>query len=280
MCGIVGIVETDARADAQFVSAMRDRLAHRGPDDAGTWCEDNVGLGHRRLSIIDLSVEGHQPMASADGRFVIVYNGEIYNFAELRDQLPKRSGRGHSDSEILLEAIAAWGVDTTLRRCVGIFALAVYDRVQRELTLARDQLGIKPLYYGWCGRRFVFASELGAFDSLPSAGRTVSRDSLATFLRFSHVAAPHTIYEGFYKLPPGTWLRIGTRDASPGTLAEPITYWSAEEAFARPAASGDTAALEEETLRLLRRSVSSQLVADVPVGAFLSGGIDSSLVVA
>jgi asparagine synthase (glutamine-hydrolysing) len=280
MCGIVGVVESNARADAALVSAMRDRLAHRGPDDAGTWCNENVGLGHRRLSIIDLSVEGHQPMVSADGRFVIVYNGEIYNFAELRAQLPERVWRGHSDTEILLEAIAAWGIDTTLRRCVGIFALAVFDRERRELTLARDQLGIKPLYYGWCGRRFVFASELAAFDSLPSAHRLVSRDSLSMFLRYSQVPAPHTIYEGIYKLPPGTWLCIATHDAPPGTPAEPVTYWSAADAFAQPAAAGDANALEEETLRLLRQSVSSQLVADVPVGAFLSGGIDSSLVVA
>jgi len=280
MCGVIGVVETNGPADAALVSAMRDRLAHRGPDDAGTWCEGNVGLGHRRLSIIDLSAEGHQPMASADGRFVIVYNGEIYNFAELREQLPKRPWRGHSDTEILLEAIAAWGVDATLRRCVGIFGLAVYDRVQGELTLARDQLGVKPLYYGWCGQRFVFASELGAFDALPSSDRRVSRDSLATFLRMSHVPAPHTINEEIYKLLPGTWLRVATRNPVRGTLPEPVAYWSAADACALQVAAGDSAALENELLRLLRQSVSSQLVADVPVGAFLSGGIDSSLVVA
>ncbi len=280
MCGVVGVVETSDPADAVLVSAMRDRLAHRGPDDAGTWCEQNVGLGHRRLSIIDLSAEGHQPMTSADGRFVIVYNGEIYNFAELRQGLPVHDWRGRSDTEILLEAIATWGVDATLRRCVGIFALAVYDRVQRELTLARDHLGVKPLYYGWCGRRFVFASELGAFDSLPSSERRVSRDALAAFLRFSHVPSSQTIYEGMYKLPPGTWLRISTRDPAPGTPPEPTTYWSAAEACARPVAAGDSASLDEEVLHLMRQSVSSQLVADVPVGAFLSGGIDSSLVVA
>ena len=280
MCGVVGVVERGGLADVALVSSMRDRLAHRGPDDAGTWCEDNVGLGHRRLSIIDLSPEGHQPMTSADGRFVIVYNGEIYNFAQLREQLPRRAWRGHSDTEILLEAIAAWGIDTTLRRCAGIFAFAIYDRAQGELTLARDQLGVKPLYYGWCGQRFVFASELGAFDSLPAEDRRVSRDSLSTFLRFSQVPAPHTIYEGIHKLQAGTWLRIGTRSAVRGALPEPVVYWSAADAVARPIAAGDFKTIENEVLRLLRQSVSSQLVADVPVGAFLSGGVDSSLVVA
>ena len=280
MCGLVGIVESRDAADAGLVSAMRDRLAHRGPDDAGTWCEGNVGLGHRRLSIIDLSPEGHQPMISADGRFVIAYNGEIYNFAQLRELLPNRSWRGHSDTEVLLEAFSAWGIDTTLQRCVGIFAIALYDRERGELTLARDHLGVKPLYYGWCGRRFVFASELGAFDSLPYSDRTVSRDSLAAFLRLSHVPAPYTIYEEFRKLEAGTWLTIDTRSVTRGVLPAPARYWSAADAVTGSTHELDGEAIEREALRLLRQSVASQLVGDVPVGAFLSGGIDSSLVVA
>jgi asparagine synthase (glutamine-hydrolysing) len=280
MCGIAGLFELDARADEGLVDAMRDRLSHRGPDDAGTWCEGNVGLGHRRLSIIDLSSEGHQPMASACGRYVIVYNGEIYNFDALRARLPGIAWRGHSDTEVLLAAIAAWGVETTLRRTVGMFAFALYDRARGALVLARDQLGIKPLYYGWCGSRFVFASELSAFDALPLAERRVDRNSLASMLRFSHVPAPHTIYEGMRKLLPGTWLELDTRTRERGALPEPVSFWSARTAATGPRASLDAAAAAEEALGLLRRAVGAQMVADVPLGAFLSGGVDSSLVVA
>jgi len=259
---------------------MRDRLAHRGPDDAGTWCERNVGLGHRRLSIIDLSQEGHQPMLSHDTRFVVAYNGEIYNFEALRARLPGRRWRGHSDSEVLLEAIAAWGAAKAFAACVGMFAIAVYDRQKQELTLARDALGIKPMYYGWCGSRFVFASELGALDALPSADRTVSRDALATFLRLSHVPAPHTIYEGMQKLVPGTAVTLSTASPSIGALPAPWTFWSAKESALLEPFARSQADLDAEGLALLRQAVRSQLVADVPVGAFLSGGIDSSLVVA
>jgi asparagine synthase (glutamine-hydrolysing) len=281
VCGIAGIVERGRPADPGLVSGMRDRLTHRGPDDAGTWCEDNVGLGHRRLSIIDLSAHGHQPMASACGRWVVVYNGEIYNFDALRAELPGVSWRGHSDTEVLLAAVAAWGIEATLPRLSGIYAFALYDRERRELVLARDALGVKPLYYGWCGPRFVFASELRAFDVLPQADRHVDRNALASYLRASNVPAPLTIYAGMAKLVPGTYVRIDARDPSPGVLPSPVTFWSARRALERPVATGRTSAeYDEEALALLRGAVARQLVADVPVGAFLSGGIDSSIVVA
>ncbi len=280
MCGIVGIVEASGAVDGALVTRLRDRLTHRGPDDAGTWLEANVGLGHRRLSIIDLSAEGHQPMVSACGRYVIVYNGEIYNFNELRARLTSVAWRGHSDSEVLLEAIAAWGVETTLQRCVGMFAFAVYDRTRGELTLARDALGIKPLYYGWCGRRFVFASELGALDVLPWSDRAICRDALASMLRYSNVPAPYSIYEGISKLVPGTLVRLDTRTATVGEVPAPHVYWTPRTQLSLPPRERSAEALDEQGLELLRGAVTSQMVADVPLGAFLSGGIDSSLVVA
>jgi asparagine synthase (glutamine-hydrolysing) len=280
VCGIVGIVEEHQAADSSLVSAMRDRLIHRGPDDAGTWCEVNVGLGHRRLAIIELSREGHQPMASACGRYVVVYNGEIYNFEELRAALPGVRWRGRSDTEVLLAAIAAWGLERTLPRLIGMFAFGVYDRQRRELVLVRDALGIKPLYYGWWGERFVFASELSAFDELPACDRSVDRDSLASYLRYGHVPAPASIFEGIRKLPPGTWIRVDAARLLPRGELSPQSYWTARTASSSAPLLEDEPALEDEALRLLRQSVASQRVADVPLGAFLSGGIDSSLVVA
>jgi asparagine synthase (glutamine-hydrolysing) len=180
---------------------------------------------------------------------------------------------------VLLEAIAAWGAAAAFRACVGMFAIAVYDRRAQSLTLARDALGIKPMYYGWCGRRFVFASELGALDALPWADRDVSRDSLATFLRLSHVPAPHTIYANVRKLVPGTAVTLSTAAPTLGDLPEPWTFWSARDAALASPSTQSRDALEAEALERLRAAVSSQMVADVPVGAFLSGGIDSSLVV-
>jgi asparagine synthase (glutamine-hydrolysing) len=284
MCGITGLIEArrgsgDTGATA---TAMATTLAHRGPDDAGQWSEQGVALGFRRLAIIDLSTHGHQPMTSASGRYVLVFNGEIYNFAELRADLQAGGTqfRGTSDSEVLLEGIATWGVRGALDRCNGMFAIAVWDREHGSLTLARDRLGEKPLYYGWAGETFVFGSEIKALRAHPDARFDVDRGALGEFFRFGYVPAPSSIYQQVRKVPPGTMLEV-----RPGDLRHPVatTYWSAFDAasagIAQPWEGTDREATDQLE-ELLRDSVRLRMVADVPVGAFLSGGIDSSTVVA
>ena len=282
MCGIAGFLAPDAVATMQqIVETMADSLAHRGPDDAGVWldAEPGIALAHRRLAILDLSPAGHQPMLSRCGRFVLVFNGEIYNHPELRREL-EPPWRGHSDTETLLAAFAAWGVAATLKRCVGMFALALWDRQRRELILARDRMGEKPLYYGWQNGVFLFASELKALRRHPAFKGEIDRSALAMYLRHNYVPAPHSIFQGVAKLPPGCMLTVST--LAPATL-EPIPYWSVRAAACSglhapfPGNESDAA---DELERLLRQSVRGQMLADVPVGAFLSGGIDSSTVVA
>jgi asparagine synthase (glutamine-hydrolysing) len=264
---------------------MASVLAHRGPDDEGAWADENAGiaLAHRRLSIVDLSPAGHQPMHSHCGRYVIAFNGEIYNFAEIRRNL-EQSGqapawRGHSDTEVMLAAIAAWGVKTALTRFVGMFAFALWDRENRTLILARDRLGEKPLYYGWQGECFLFGSELKALRTHPAFRADVDRDVLTLFLRHNYIPAPWSIYQGIHKLMPGCCLtlRAGRRE----THVE--AYWSlkdvAETGQRHFFAGGDEEAINALE-QALRRSIQSQMVADVPLGAFLSGGVDSSTVVA
>lgn len=268
-----------------MAQAMALALAHRGPDDAGVWtsAEHGIALAHRRLSIIDTSPAGHQPMLSADGRYVIAYNGEIYNFAELRDELASQghapAWRGHSDTEVLLAAISAFGLKAALERCVGMFALALWDRHERGLQLARDRLGEKPLYYGWAGQTFLFGSELKALRAHPRWHADIDRGALALFMRHGYVPDPYSIYAGFSKLLPGhiLTLRAGTRET------ELEAFWSARTVAERGAAdplSHDTGALVATLDSALRDAVRRQMVADVPLGAFLSGGIDSSTVVA
>ena len=282
MCGIAGFFGLEGQAKlADCVEAMAATLVHRGPDDAGVWVDEacGVALSHRRLSILDLSPAGHQPMFSASGRHVIVFNGEIYNHLELRERLKGVAWRGHSDTETLVEAIDAWGIDETLSSSVGMFAFAVWDRAERTLTLCRDRLGEKPLYYGRLGKAVVFASELKAVLALPSFEARVDRQALTLLLRHNYVPAPWSIYEGIRKVMPGTYLtfRSPTDD---GTCS---TYWSAldiaEAGMSNPFAGDDEEALERLD-RLLRDAVRAQMISDVPLGAFLSGGIDSSLVVA
>lgn len=262
---------------------MADRLLHRGPDDGGTWCDDNVGiaLGHRRLSIVDLSPAGHQPMLSASGRYVAVYNGEIYNHQELRAAIEARGAvqwRGHSDTEVLLAAIDLWGLQAALERSVGMFAIGLWDREQRCLQMARDRIGEKPLYYGKVHGKFVFASELKAIRAVALAP-ALDRTALQIYLRLGYVPAPFCIYEGLHKVEPGCIVTI----KSAGGTAETTRYWSALEAARRGQAQRNDASeaeLVDELDRLLRQSIRGQMVADVPVGAFLSGGIDSSTVAA
>lgn len=279
MCGLVGLVQPGGVVDRGEVTAMCNLLAHRGPDDARVWLHRDLALGHRRLSVIDLSTAGRQPMPSADQRFTIVYNGEIYNAAELRAQLSHVAWRGHSDTEVLVEAIACWGVQATLTKLVGMFAFAVYDKHLHSLTLARDRLGIKPLYLGWQDGRLVFASELRVVGALRGSTPTISADVLASMLRHNHVPAPHCIYRGFAKLAPGCMAELQLDSLIPGTLPEQQRYWSVQPALSQTQ-RGDTSQLQEQLLGHLREAVRCRLVADVPLGAFLSGGVDSSLVVA
>jgi len=287
MCGLTGFWAPGATEDgmAGLATSMASRIAHRGPDDSGVWVDGAAGLAlaHRRLSIVDLSAAGHQPMLSASGRYVLAYNGEIYNHLELRRDLESAHAgpawRGHSDTETLLACIEAWGLERTLSSSVGMFAFALWDRQSRTLVLARDRAGEKPLYYGWQGDVFLFGSELKALRAHPAFNAAIDRDALTLFLRHNCIPSPYSIHKGIFKLPPGTWLEIsqGQREAVPHA------YWSladvAERGTADPFAGSEAEALDE-LARLLGRAVGGQQVADVPLGALLSGGIDSSLVTA
>ena len=297
MCGLTGFFSPARLAEnaAEVARRMGEAITHRGPDDAGVWVDEAAGiaLSHRRLSILDLSPAGHQPMASPTGRYVIVFNGEIYNHLELRRKLealaphplPKGTKeqygwRGHSDTETLLAAFEAWGIEATLKKCVGMFALALWDRETRSLTLARDRMGEKPLYYGWQGNVFLFGSELKALRTHPAFRGEIDRDVLALYLRHNYVPAPYSIYRGIAKLPPGSWLTLAA-DTPVAASPAPSFYWRARDAAQAGARHDlDDATAINELDALLRRAVGGQMVADVPLGAFLSGGIDSSTVVA
>ena len=287
MCGLAGAWHLAADVGAvelqRLARAIGQPLTHRGPDAEGTWSDPSIGLAlsHRRLAIIDLSPAGQQPMESADGRFVLVYNGEIYNHRALRRDLSAGGVRfrGSSDTEVLLEACAAWGVRRACQRAVGMFAFALWDRQARALTLVRDRLGIKPLFMGRFGSVVLFGSELGALRRHPDFTADIDRGALAAYLRRACVPAPHTIYRNVHKVMPGTTLTI-TADGE--TASD--TYWSLEEVARAGIATGDEApsdeAVVDELETLLGEVVSDRMLADVPLGAFLSGGIDSSTVVA
>lgn len=300
MCGIAGILTSSAAsADTLtgLVSSMASALEARGPDDAGAWVDAAAGvaLGHRRLAIVDLSAHGHQPMASSCGRWVLSFNGEIYNFEDLRRELEPLGHRfcGHSDTEVMLAAIAEWGVRSAVQRFNGMFAFAVWDKVDRKLTLVRDRLGEKPLYYGWADRQFLFGSDLRAIERHPAFRGTIDRQALSLYLRYGNVPAPHSIYQDFYKLPPGCMFEIGPSDDairqgfSPSPEADtslhPTHYWSARAVVGHALANpfeGSAADATDALDKLLSDSVSSRMIADVPLGALLSGGVDSSVVAA
>ncbi|SBT09346.1 Asparagine synthetase [Candidatus Propionivibrio aalborgensis] len=287
MCGIAGLFPSDrpgcVESLARHARAMADAIVHRGPDDSGIW-EDalsGIALAHRRLSILDLSSAGHQPMHSSGGRYVLVFNGEIYNHMELRARLADRqSWRGHSDTETLLAAFEVWGIDTTLRSITGMFSLALWDRLEHRLVLARDRLGEKPLYYGWLAGTFAFGSELKTLCAFPGWQGEIDRDAAANYMRYGYVPLPHSIYRGIRKLIPGTFVTISAETA-PGTWPEPAAYWSARS-VANVSELADLTDAEgvDQLESLLRQSVGRQMISDVPLGAFLSGGIDSSTVVA
>lgn len=289
MCGLTGFFE---EGDNRNPDAMRDivvdmttTLKLRGPDDSGEWVDAQAGiaLGFRRLAIVDLTPAGHQPMASASGRFMMVFNGEVYNFQEIRAELEASGNapawRGHSDTEVQLAAFEAWGVEAAVKRFVGMFAIALWDRQERVLHLIRDRLGVKPMYYGWMGSTLMFGSEIKALRAHPAFRPEIDRNALALMLRHNYIPSPYSIYKRVAKLPPGTILsiKVGKRDA------EPVPYWKAkdvaENGIANPFKGNDDdarAALDE----LMRDAVRLRMIADVPLGVFLSGGIDSSCITA
>jgi len=288
MCGIAGFWSAHPADDAPaVVTDMASRIRHRGPDDEGYWVDRDadVALAHRRLSIVDLSPLGRQPMASASGRFVIAFNGEVYNHRELRRELTNDASlrtefRGHSDTEVMLAAIEGWGLRRAVNRFVGMFAFALWDRQQRELHLVRDRIGVKPLYYGWAGTTFVFGSELKALAAHPDFDPAIDRAAVALLLRYAYIPAPHSIYTRVQKLMPGTMLRM--RSPHPASVST-FTYWSASQMAANGLADPFTGSADEavaEVERLLQDAVALRMIADVPLGAFLSGGIDSSTVTA
>ena len=300
MCGISGILSSEfKRRIEQTARNMTTIIQHRGPDDVGVWADDSVGiaLGHCRLSIVDLSSAGHQPMFSSCDRYVIIFNGEIYNHLDLRNQLSvdnrQRQWKGHSDTETLLACFEAWGIEQTLAKTVGMFALALWDKQERGLYLARDRLGEKPLYYGWVKEAFVFGSELKALKAYPGFNNAINRDALALYLQYNTVPAPYSIYENIYKLEPGCCLSLSVDViTTPLSIAPEVggeytglslsRWWSLSAAVAQ--GNDNRINNEEEALtgldHCLRDAIRLQSIADVPLGAFLSGGVDSSAIVA
>lgn len=285
MCGFVGFICNAPGVGLEVVRKMADTIRHRGPDDGGTWIDESEGLAlaHSRLAIVDRSPEGHQPMVSADGRYVLVFNGEIYNHLDIRLEL-KQSGvdiawRGHSDTETLLAAFSYWGVGETLSRTNGMFALALWDRENRCLYLARDRMGEKPLYYGKNAGVFLFGSELKALEAYPGWQAKINRSALALFMRFGYVPAPWSIYENINKIEPAHYVVINENGRN---VSKPICYWdlsSIAEATVG-SAENDTEKLVDELESLLKDAVKVRMAADVPLGAFLSGGNDSTAIVA
>lgn len=287
MCGVIGFWDPFLQHDSKYlefvIQKMSSTLNHRGPDDHGYWVDETSGLalGFRRLAVLDLTPAGHQPMISQDGRYVMVYNGEVYNFNDLRRELLLlgHSFRSHSDSEVMLAAFCQWGVISAVKRFNGMFAIALWDTQEKRLYLIRDRIGIKPLYYGRLDGVFAFGSELKALRAHPAFQAEINRDALALLLRHNYISAPYSIYKGIFKLKPASILEI---DAVAGS-ERLVPYWSAwdtaEKGRAQPFKGSDEEAVEELDA-LLRESIRLRMVADVPLGAFLSGGIDSSTVTA
>ncbi len=286
MCGFAGAFGSSQEGQASVVQEMAAAIAHRGPNDAGVWVDTDarIALGHRRLSIVDLSPAGHQPMLSGSGRYVIAFNGEIYNHLDCRASLAMTTTwRGHSDTETLLAGFDAWGIQATVERCIGMFAFAVWDRQTRTLTLGRDRLGEKPLYYGWQGQGqhavFLFGSELKALKAHPAFAAGIDRNALCLLMRHNYIPAPYSIYQGIAKLAPGCLLSVSLAQREPKLTR----YWSAANVAVTGCAkpfTGTPGQAVDALEVLLKSAVHQQMMADVPLGAFLSGGVDSSTVVA
>jgi asparagine synthase (glutamine-hydrolysing) len=287
MCGIVGFYTPQPlRSATEVLQRMNDTVKHRGPDAHGMWLDPDrgVALAHRRLAIIDLSEAGQQPMRSASGRYAIVFNGEIYNFRRIRSDLERLGHRfrGNSDTEVMLAAFEEWGLAASLPRFVGMFAFALWDSARGELTLARDRLGKKPLYYSTANGKLILGSEIKALRAFPGFNAPVDRRALTSFLRYSYIAAPHTIYEGVSKLEAAHFASFAVRGSAVVEI-ERQCYWNAAQLQSNAAANAATVSPEaaiDQLDELLRDAVQLRMIADVPLGAFLSGGIDSSLVVA
>jgi asparagine synthase (glutamine-hydrolysing) len=285
MCGITGFFASHNLTYnlETIISSMTKQLIHRGPDDGAVWLNeaDGIAMGHRRLAVIDLSATGHQPMHSKDGRYVIVYNGEVYNFLSLRGELQKKGHtfKGHSDTEVILTLIMEYGLERALTLMTGMFAFALWDKKAKTLSLARDRIGEKPLYYGLINHALVFGSELKALTAYPDFNNPIARSSVALLMQYGYIPSPHSIYEHIYKLPPASFITLakGTK------LPPPKSYWSAakvaQEGVADPFHLTDAEAIAK-TEALLHHVIKQQMVSDVPIGAFLSGGIDSSLITA
>ena len=283
MCGIAGFI---GKVDNSVLklTKMVHSIHHRGPDDHGIWLDEvpGMGLAHARLSVLDLSPAGHQPMHSDSGRFVMVFNGEIYNHHAIREELESAGGaswRGRSDTETLLAAIECWGLEATLKKTRGMFAIALWDKTEKTLSLARDRMGEKPLYYGWVNNNFVFASELKAIKALPDFNNAIDRSALALYLRYNSIPAPYSIYENIFKLEPGCVVltKPGQREI------QKSLYWSTSDAFelgSKKPFNGSATEAVNQLEDVLKDAVVIQMQADVPLGAFLSGGVDSSTVVA
>ena len=292
MCGVAGfLMDSKSSSSVNFdliTKKMTDSIKHRGPNDSGCWNNpsEGIALGHRRLSILDLSDAGHQPMESSNGRYVIAFNGEIYNHLEIRSDIEKSNGniswRGHSDTETILSAFETFGIQESLEKFVGMFAFSLWDKKNKILTLARDRLGEKPMYYGWQnianGRVFLFGSELKALKSFPDIDLRVDRGSLSLFLKHAYVPNPYSIYENIFSLEPGQFLQVSLVNK----MTKTVNYWEASEIIKKGSSEEYTGTPKEavkDLKNLLRHTIKSQMISDVPLGAFLSGGIDSSTVV-
>ena len=289
MCGFAGAIQLACSEDEwhRNLSKMAHALRKRGPDDEGIWFDavSGIGLAHRRLSILDLSPQGHQPMISASGRYVIAYNGEIYNFERIRNELDELNlhWNGHSDTEVILAACEAWGMERAVEKFIGIFAFALWDDREKELCLVRDHLGVKPLYYGINGDLFLFGSDLNSFRAHPEFQPEIDRHAVGLYLRYSYIPTPFSVYRGISKLQPGHFVKISRQLLSRREVGQIHCYWSAERVVQRGQGAQriDSEREAQERLEtLLLDAVKLQMVADVPLGAFLSGGIDSSTVVA
>ena len=278
MCGIVGFLgKFDSDSAEANIRRMTDSLYHRGPDDGAYWISSGIALGHRRLSVLDLSNAGKQPMASTSERYTIVFNGEIYNHKELRCELTHQNWNGNSDTETLLVAIEEWGLEGALRRLSGMFAFAVWDHKRQTLSVARDRMGEKPVYYGWSGGVFLFASELKALKLHQNWDGAINRAAAAEYMRFGYVPTPYSIFEGIKKLLPGSFIEVSTQ-YNPGDEVPVKTYWSVLNCANSAQKKVNTDEVVDRLETLIKNSISRQMLADVPVGAFLSGGIDSSVI--
>lgn len=289
MCGLVGFLTPGKWLSNDMVTPilehMSNAIIHRGPDAVGYWTDESRGiaLGHRRLSILELSSAGAQPMQSACGRYVIAFNGEIYNHLDLRQEMASHQWRGHSDTETLLAGFSSWGIAKTIERCIGMFAFAVWDKKEHELTLARDRMGEKPLYYGWQGQGhdivFLFGSDIASLKKHPAFKAEINRNALSLYMRHNCIPSPYSIYQGIFKLPSACLLTVSLKQREP----EIKQYWSlpdvAERGVNNPFLGTDNEAVDQLEI-LLKNSVRQQMISDVPLGAFLSGGIDSSTIVA